>query len=120
MELSSRERILNIFAKKEVDRIAWAPLIDDYFVSSTKYNGNPMAVIDILRDIGADVLKRHTPCCRKEYRGNVSFTQKELDGCVISVFDTPVGSIKRITKNVDSSETILEHYVKGREDIKIL
>jgi hypothetical protein len=120
MELTSRERILNLFAKKEVDRIAWSPLLDDYFISSTGYYGKPMAAVDLLRDIGADVLKRHTACCRTEYRGNVQFSQKNSDGCISSVFETPVGRIKSITRNMNCSETIIEHYIKDREDMKVL
>ena len=57
-KLSSRQRLLLLLQNQPADRIAFAPLIDGYFLSGLK---QPKTDIQVLKESGCEVLKRHTP-----------------------------------------------------------
>lgn len=55
--MTSRERLMAILNReKKVDRVAWSPLIDGYYMSSLPEEKD---IIDAFKEINADVMERH-------------------------------------------------------------
>jgi hypothetical protein len=65
-ELSGRERLLFSLQKKPVDRLAFAPLIEGYFMS-----GLPAPVPDyqVCKECGCEILARHVPVLSTDIPG---------------------------------------------------
>jgi hypothetical protein len=70
--MTGRERLMAILRQeKNVDRFAWAPLIDGYYMSSLPAGSDILAAF---RDIGADVMERHV----HTWCGTIDFRRDRL------------------------------------------
>ena len=118
--MTSRERLLRALHQEEVDRLPWAPLIDDYYLGYLRDIGKPMNVVEALRFIGADVVERHVRCYDVRYSGGVRLRIDREDGGRHHTFETPIGSIHQRTRYGGHTETISEFYVKSIDDLKVL
>ena len=118
--MTSRERILSVFARQTPDRIPWAPVIDGYYTSYLEKLGKPMNVVETLRFIGADIIERHVPACQVKYHDQVQFSTVRRGNETVYRFETPVGNIEKLTRWSGQTESIIKHYLETVEDIKTL
>ena len=116
--LTTRQRLIRALHGQEVDRMPWAPLIDDYYLAYMHSIGRPVNVVECLKEIGADVIERHCPCCRYKYSGGVQKKEWTEGNTIYSRFETPVGNVQQAIRYIDKSETVLEFYIKTREDLQ--
>ena len=91
-ELSSRERLLTALSFKPVDRLPFAPLIDNYFVSSLPEQGYNMEIIEAMKYIGCDIIERHIPTVEMVQK-NLDFRVEQKGETTRVYLDTPVGTI---------------------------
>ncbi|WMJ22744.1 uroporphyrinogen decarboxylase family protein [Paludicola sp. MB14-C6] len=117
-EMSGRERIIAALQSKEVDRLPWAPLIDDYFINSLPAQNYNYNFIEACRYIGNDVIKRHVaePLVKNN---NVERRIENKGNCSIEYFETPVGSLKIERKRSGNTTYISKHMVETLDDIKV-
>ncbi|MBS6196343.1 MAG: hypothetical protein KH828_12265 [Clostridiales bacterium] len=118
--MTSRERLLNTFYKKEVDRFAWSPLIDDYFIRSLPEQSIHMDILEAMRYIGNDIMERHVAgpeacydCVEirvEESRENKSYR---------TWYETPVGKIFEERKYSGETSFITRPLIESVEDMKI-
>lgn len=125
--MNSRERIMASLKGEDVDRIAWSPCIDGYFLEKVDQ-------VDGFRKIGADAMLRHL----FNYIGNPPFrisfpvpgktmpwttdTKKVGDETEIT-YTTPVGSlVERVKKNPQSDNIpwTTRRRIETVEDVKTL
>jgi uroporphyrinogen decarboxylase len=118
--MTSRERLLRALRHQEVDRLPWAPLIDDYYLGYLRDIGQPMNVVEALRSIGADVIERHVHCYDVHYSGGVRLTTEPEDGGRHFSLESPVGTLHQRTRYGGHTESISEFYVKGIDDVRVL
>ena len=118
--MTARQRVHNALYGKEIDRIPWSPLIDDYYLAYLHSLGKKVNTIECQREIGADIIERHAPYYRCEFTGGVEQKHKTVGDTFYTEFITPVGRLTQAGKNIDNSFTITEFFVKSLEDIKTL
>ena len=118
-QMSSRERILASLHSKETDRLAWAPLVDDYFISSIAHQGYHSDIIATTRDvIACDFIERHVASPIERFK-NVTCNIQTENGTVRTVYETPVGSIFQEEKFSGNTKYVAKHFVETVEDIKV-
>jgi len=75
--MTARERLISVLRKeKYVDRPAWSPLIDGYFMSSFPSNKD---IIEVFLEIGADVMERHV----HTWEGNLEHQRHLTDAAAL-------------------------------------
>ncbi|MBS6195909.1 MAG: hypothetical protein KH828_10055 [Clostridiales bacterium] len=118
--MTNRERLYNSFHKKEVDHIAWSPLIDEYFISSLPKQNFQMDILEAMRYIGNDIMERHVAGPDIIYNKVNIRTEKSSDGQKIRTwFETSVGNIYEERKNSGNTSFITESLIKTVEDVKV-
>lgn len=120
-EMTKRERILTALQNKPTDRLPFAPLIDDYFISSLRHGTRPDAeIISIMRELDVDILERHVSCVTETMQ---HVTQREWQNDAgtesFTEFETPVGSLRCSSKFVGKSWVMSEHLIKTEDDLKV-
>jgi hypothetical protein len=115
--MSGRERITAALRGLPVDRIPWAPLLDDYFMSSL-----PPALamgsddVRFCRYIGADVFDWH-PSARKTSYRDVSITRHHRGSETFTAVETPVGTLTERRQATPVTTFIAEPKVKTIADL---
>ncbi|MCL2351148.1 MAG: uroporphyrinogen decarboxylase family protein [Firmicutes bacterium] len=117
--LTPRQRVISALSGQPTDRLVWAPIIDDYYLSYLASAGRPMDAVSCLKSVGADVIARHAPFCRWRFTGGVEKRDVTANGTIRTEITTPVGSLAQTARVIDGSFTVLEFLIKSREDIKI-
>lgn len=128
MKMSYKERLLNAIKGREVDRLAWSPLLE-YFWQSLPSEIQKKGQYAFLKEIGADPLLRgYSHRTGKIYR----VSKKDYDDCIvtnkgndkemITLYETPIGTLTARSVYADTSKTwfLVDHPVKTKEDFKIL
>lgn len=117
-QLTKRERLFNALNKKEVDRLPWSPVIDNYFISSLPQQGYSFEIIEAMRFIGNDILERHV-ASPKELTNNIEVRIEKAGGITRYYHETPVGTIHHDT--CDTAQTVVEskHRIQTIEDAKV-
>lgn len=120
LQLTKRERILNALHRREVDRMPWAPLIDDYFISSLPLQNIHMDIIEAMRYIGNDIMERHV-CMPFTHTSNMEIRREtSADGTYYrTYYDTPVGSLYEEHKNSGQTGFMTHHMIETLEDMQI-
>jgi uroporphyrinogen-III decarboxylase len=136
--MNSRQRIMAVLEGKKPDRVPWVPLVGRYYIKSLPEMGLPiesfapmekatgpalreslnLAEIEILRHVGADILRRHVMVWKTAHRRCKAFERKE-DGAVISGFETPKGTIWERREEQGGTEYISRHMLESTSDIDI-
>lgn len=117
-EMTGRERVMAALRSQEVDRLPWAPLIDDYFISSLPAQGKNFDFIEACRYIGNDVIKRHVAEPELVYH-HVNHRFETKDGATREYFETPVGTIYEETRVTGNTVYVAKHLVETLEDMKV-
>ncbi len=114
--MNGRQRLLAALHRRPVDRVPWAPLFDEYFTSSLPADP-PMNVVEALRYVGADVLKRHTPAIVTHHR-DVSICSRHEGDQVLTTIETPVGVLTERRVVTPVTTFIAEPKIKGLDDYR--
>lgn len=117
--MNSRERLMATLMGKETDRLAWAPLIDQYFTSSLPLQGYDFDEIDAIKFVGADVLLRHVNIAKRESK-NVERRTIRRSNEEINIIETPVGSVRSVYSMSGNTKFKTEAFIKTPEDIKVM
>jgi len=118
-KMTSRERLLAALSFKETDRMPFAPLIDDYFITSLPKQGYNMDILEAMRFLDIDFMERHVPAVKTIYRNGVEYSETLTSGIKICRFDTPIGSITQDRPIGISQFAVSKHFIKDEEDIRI-
>ncbi len=122
-EMTGRERVMAALHGKECDRLAWSPLIDDYFTASLASQGYQRTDwLNTYRLIGADVIDRHTPTI-KAFADDKIFRKITVeDKREVELIETPVGSliIERNINPWEASQHVTRFPIKNLDDIQTL
>lgn len=120
--------------KEDVDRMPWSPLIDGYCLSSFK-GDRKFTDVELMLEIGADVMSRHVPAISVKRPGvsaygvgfkqlsDVKLSVKSNKGELNMLYETPVGSLtEKIVMDKSSPWVpwVVEHKIKTVEDVKVL
>lgn len=117
--MTGRERILAALKGEETDRMPWAPLIDDYFISSLPKQGYQMDILTAMRHIGCDIMERHVGGPNVHY--HKCELKAEQNGKYSKVtIETPVGSIYEEKEVTPSTIFITHHLIETVEDVKVM
>ncbi len=142
--MTSRERLMALLTGKPPDRIAWAPLIDGYYVASLpadfqrEHFGFILGdyataselsdelrrrILDFTRLIGADILERHAPGL-KSHVDDLTIEQIPEGGRKIRRrFVTSVGILTDVVYSVPESPNYpfygVEYKLKTAEDLRV-
>ncbi len=116
LEMSGRERILAALQRQPVDRIPWAPLLDQYFMSSLPAElGFADDDVRFCRYIGSDVFDWHPGACRTRRR-NVSITTRRTGDDIRTIIETPVGVLHERRRITPVTTFIAEPLIKSVAD----
>jgi len=134
--MTDRERILNIFRRKPIDRIVWQPRIEHWYHVNKITHSLPeryhnMSLLDVYRDLPASVryyygeetnISNPRTYVRFEYEGGVEIREKQHGDRVRVDFITPVGSLSGIKGLAEHglSWHYLDHPVKAVDDLTII
>lgn len=119
-EMTKRQRIMAAIQSEATDRLPWAPLIDDYFISSLRTKENPNAeIISVMRELDVDILERHVDCVNETMR-NVEVREWKNDAGTESFQEliTRVGTLRSSSKFIGKSWVMSEHPIKDETDLK--
>lgn len=128
--MTSRERLLATLRGDPVDRIAWSPCVDGYFLSSLPEN-QKLDEQELHKEVGSDAILRHVPLYASTApatggrAGNprVESSVKSLgDGTLRFSYETKVGSlVEELRWDAMSPFTpwFVTRKLKTLEDIKI-
>lgn len=136
-QMTSRQRIMAVLQGHTPDRVPWVPLTGRFYVSSLPAVGLPieefappelattpalqeslnLAEIQILRYVGADIMRRHVMAWKTEYSRCTPFERREGEA-LISGFETPKGTIWEKREYLSGTEYISKHMLETPEDIE--
>jgi hypothetical protein len=121
MEMTSRERLTRIFNGEKPDRIGSTFLINPYYTHSLPGDPHPL---DVLKDIGADILDRDCPLpYTRIFKNGVVMKDEYKDGITRVSYETKVGTVyetyngKRAWGDLPFKS---RSFIKTIEDYKIL
>jgi uroporphyrinogen-III decarboxylase len=119
-EMTSRERIVNALAGREVDRLPFSPFLAyvwQHYPKEITERGERA----FLRDVGADPLWRGAPCPVKSSVPGVEVRTFWEDGRHVAVTTTPAGSVRHGSQPSPAGSTFfcVEHPLKKEEDYKV-
>jgi uroporphyrinogen-III decarboxylase len=129
--LTSKERLLAALRGEPVDYVPWSPNLA-YWWEAQSDEFIHLGELEFLKKIGAEPLFRgHYPQYKKKWTSSELFkyrfkhvNEREIvkGPETITVFETPVGSLKYVTRYSASGNTsfLCEHAVKSEDDLKIL
>jgi len=118
--MTSRTRVTRALRGQPVDKLVWAPLVDDYYLYSLRHIGAEYDVSGCCAALGADVIYRHANCLAWRFSGGVERTERRDSNVVWRTTHTPVGNLTMAEEYLNGTSRILEHAVKTREEIKIM
>lgn len=136
--MSPRQRIMAVLEGRKPDRVPWVPLVGRYYVRSLPAMGLPietfappekatgpalreslnLAEIEILRYIGADIMRRHVMVWNTRFSKCRPFERTEEDGSVVSGFETPKGTIWERREERHGTEYISKFMVESMDDLE--
>lgn len=119
MEMTGRERLIEALHYRPTDRMPWAPLIDDYFITSLPAQGYNMEIIEAMRFLGVDILERHVPAVRPIYKNGVTYREKMNGNIKHRIFETPVGTIVEERPTGISQFVVSKHFISSEQDIRV-
>lgn len=117
-DMTGRERLLAALHGQETDRMPFAPLIDDYFISSLGQQGYPQDILGAMRLIGNDIMERHVGMVKSEW-ANVDRRREEKNGMFRDVYETPVGRVYQEERPVGNTMFASKHLIQTIEDVKV-
>jgi uroporphyrinogen-III decarboxylase len=128
--MTARERLLASFRGDPVDRIAWSPCVDNYFLSSLPPE-QKLDELEFHREIGSDAMLRHVML----YKVTAPFTgatgqnprvdartERLDDGTIRITYETKVGSlVEEFRWNAESPNVpwFTKRKLQTLEDIKV-
>jgi len=128
--MTFRQRILNTFERKGTDKIVWQPRIYYWYNGRTeadtmpeKYRG--MSMLDIYHDLNASPRYPGEVCGISVFNtqtdDTVKHDEKEEDGNIVTVQDTPAGQLRHVTRkgSMGSGGYQTDYPVKSPGDMKI-
>lgn len=125
--MTKRERYLKALRNEQVDEIVWAPNFD-YWLNVNKAEGTlpekyvGMSRNDIVRAVGGYIWNRAGgPVGVVD--ASVKYNYSDVDGNSICEIETPVGTVREVhspTEGPHRSKFLSEHFIKTREDIRVL
>lgn len=135
--MTSRQRIMAVLEGKKPDRVPWVPLVGRYYVKSLPALGLPiesfapperacspalreslnLAEIEILRHVGADIMRRHVMAWETRYSKCRPF-EKADGSAIISGFETPRGTIWERREEQNGTEYISKQMIETMEDLE--
>ena len=123
--MTGKERLEAVFRGEEPDHIPWAPLLDDFFMRSLPADKKGISIIELLRELEADVLLRHIPAPYANLQTGPVTAKSERVGDTAStrtVWSTPWGTLTEVDRAVASAETSFksEFPVKKLEDWDVM
>lgn len=117
-QMSGRERLIAALNSEETDRLPFAPLIDNYFVSSLGEQNRRKSLIAACKYIGCDIMERHvfnpTPKIN-----NLKTSLSKSDNKIITYYETPVGTLTQEETISGNTKYISKYPVTTLSDIKI-
>lgn len=117
--MTGRERIMAVLRGGEPDRIPWAPLVDEYFTSSIGGRNHAVGVVEALREIGADVIRRHTHVFDEVYPG-IEFATERRGNEELLTIRTPAGDLRQQYVYSGRTKFCKGHMAGARRDIDAL
>ena len=118
--MTSRERLMAVFNGAMPDRLPWSPCMDNYFTESlpVRTNGKRLDVVDVCRLIGADIMERHVPVARVNWK-NTEHIRIQDGAKEIWRVGTPVGNLERISVRAGNTSSVTKYMANSIEDIKV-
>lgn len=116
--MTSRKRITAALNKREVDRLPFSPLLDQYFVTGLPQQGYHFDLLQAMDYIGCDIIMRHTPSYKTIFKG-FTVNEKAEGDVIYTIYDTPYGSLKSSVQYTKGTFFIKEHLIKDCEDLKV-
>lgn len=117
-DMTGRERLLAALDRKETDRMPFAPLIDDYFISSLGEQGYPQDILGAMRLIGNDIMERHVGMVKSEWT-NVDRRREKRDQMFRNIYETPVGTVYQEERPVGNTMFSSRYLIQSIEDVKV-
>lgn len=118
MEMTKRERLVAALHSKEVDRLPWSPLIDDYFINSLPLQNLDYNILEATRAIGCDFMERHV-ASPNSAMSNVTIRQENKNNNTIFYYDTPIGSISQESRKAGKTSFVIKNFITSIEDAKV-
>lgn len=116
-EMTSRERIPATLARKETDRLPWAPLVDPFFISSVPLQGWHTDLLATARDvIGCDLIERHVASPISHVEG-LSVRENQRGSHILTEWDTPLGTLRQEEQLSGNTRYVTKHFLESRTDL---
>ena len=122
-----KERILNTFYNKKVDRVVWQPRIEHWYNYHKKRGTLPSkyknaSILDIYDDLGASVRYYGGPFIKRVYDKNVRFKKMRTAEMEVTIIETPLGVLRESKEYTEHGTSChhTEYFLKNLEDIKIM
>jgi len=116
--MTSRERLCAALNNQPVDRVPWAPLMDDYFVSSLPAQGYEADLIAAADLIGCDLMERHVAGPIAHYHG-LTVTETPLPDGIRTTYETPLGTLWQEARFSGQTRYTSRHLIHTVEDVTI-
>lgn len=129
--MTGRRRIMAALRGEEVDRIPFAPLIDNYMLLDAPAE-IPRHPIEAARSLGVDIILRHVPILQwsslgfmgglGSFRPPVTFCVENRGDAVVETIGTPWGKLTGVSAFTSSAGWIphpLKHAVETEEELNL-
>ena len=117
--MTGRERLWKAFHFEQPDRLPFAPLIDEYFMTDLPRQGYDFDILQAMRYMGFDFLERHVEALEPWYSNGVTYSEKWEGNYLTKRFDTPIGSVTEERDTTVSIVAIRKNYICSYKDIAV-